>query len=94
MVVFVVGDIVANEGSEAKLKEELQKLLEPTRAEDGCIQYDLHEDLTDSGHFIFYEQWETKEHLQAHFQSPHAMALGEKAGDLVKSLKVSQLKKL
>jgi len=32
-------------------------LIEPTRREDGCAQYDLHVHTEDPGRFLFYENW-------------------------------------
>lgn len=42
-----------------------------TEQEDGCITYRFYEDLTEPGRFLIYEQWESKEHLAAHFNTPH-----------------------
>ncbi|MEL6675942.1 MAG: putative quinol monooxygenase [Bacteroidota bacterium] len=53
---------------------ELIKLLAPTRQEAGCINYDLHQDLEDPTHFVFYENWESAEHLLAHSKSAHIEA--------------------
>src|SRR5689334_15311839 len=38
----VVAELVAKPGMEEDLRRELMKIVEPTRNEDGCIQYDLH----------------------------------------------------
>ncbi|MEM6689375.1 MAG: putative quinol monooxygenase [Planctomycetota bacterium] len=53
------------------VKSELEKLVDPTRAEEGCVQYDLHQDNDDSTHFMFYENWESRELWQAHMNSQH-----------------------
>ena len=47
------------------VKSELIKILEPTRVEEGCLQYDLHQDADDESIFMFYEIWETKAHWKA-----------------------------
>ena len=39
------------------VKSELQKLIDVTRSEDGCVQYDLHQDNENPAHFMFYENW-------------------------------------
>ena len=43
------------------VKSELLKILEPTRKEDGCIQYELHQDIENPSIFMFYEIWKTNE---------------------------------
>ena len=53
------------------LKSELQKLVEPTLREPGCIQYDLHQDNLDPAIFLFYENWENRELWQAHMNNSH-----------------------
>jgi quinol monooxygenase YgiN len=37
------------------VKAELEKRLDITRAEAGCINYDLHQDNENPAHFLFYE---------------------------------------
>jgi len=48
------------------VKAELEKLIDITRAEEGCINYDLHQDNENPARFIFYENWESRDHWQAH----------------------------
>ncbi len=50
---------------------ELKKLIPITRAEAGCIQYDLHQDNENPAHFLFYENWESRELWQAHMGNQH-----------------------
>lgn len=40
------------------VKNELIKILEPTRKEIGCLRYDLHQDIDNPSIFMFYEIWE------------------------------------
>lgn len=58
-------------GKRDDLKAELEKLIEPTLAEAGCVNYDLHQGTEDSDYFTFYENWESAEHLDAHLAAPH-----------------------
>lgn len=45
--------------------------VEPSRAEAGCITYHMLRDRHDPTLFIFYEVWQTKEHLATHSALPH-----------------------
>ncbi|MCZ4279687.1 putative quinol monooxygenase [Kiloniella laminariae] len=56
------------------VKAELQKLIPITRAEKGCLQYDLHQDNDDPCHFVFVENWTSRALWQDHMQAPHLAA--------------------
>ncbi len=49
----------------------VQELINETRKEEGCIYYGFHQNEKDPTHFSFIETWETREHLDAHFESEH-----------------------
>jgi len=53
------------------VKTELEKLVPVTRAEEGCLQYDLHQDNENPAHFMFYENWESRELWQVHMSAAH-----------------------
>lgn len=53
------------------VKAELLKLIDITRAEKGCINYDLQQDNENPVHFLFYENWESRELWQAHMGNQH-----------------------
>ena len=71
----IVANIYAKAGKINFVKAELLKLIEPTRAEEGCLNYDLHQDFEDPRHFLFYENWESRELWQAHMKTPHIAEL-------------------
>ena len=67
----VVAKVVARKDSIEAAKAELVKLIAPTRKEDGCIEYNLHQDNEDPSIFIFYENWENAGCLEKHMNSDH-----------------------
>jgi quinol monooxygenase YgiN len=71
----IVARMRAKAGQEARLKKELLGLVAPTRAEAGCISYDLHQSETDPALFVFYETWKSQAELDAHFETPHIKAI-------------------
>lgn len=81
----VVAKLIAKPGKEEELLPMLKALLAPTRAEQGCINYDLHRSHEAPGTFIFTESWASKELWEAHMQSPHLVEFGEKQGALTES---------
>ena len=50
-----------------------------TRCHDGCIAYDVAEDLTDLGLIRFSELWPDNESLDAHLVAPHIVPWREAA---------------
>ena len=79
----VVAELVAKPGNEEEVRRHLLGFVEPTRKEEGCVQYDLHESIAEPGRFFFYENWTSDELLQKHLASPHIAAFREVAGDLL-----------
>lgn len=47
------------------------KLIAITKAEAGCINYDLHQDNINKHVFLFYENWESKALWQKHMENKH-----------------------
>jgi quinol monooxygenase YgiN len=72
--ITVVARIVAKKGAVESVRCELLKLVAPTRGEDGCIEYRLHQDREDPAVFIFYENWESEACLTRHMESVHFIA--------------------
>ena len=70
----IVANVHANSDQIDLVKAELEKLVPITRAEEGCIQYDLHRDNDNPAHFMFYETWESRELWQTHMNAPHLAA--------------------
>ena len=70
----IVANIHANSDQINLVKAELEKLVPITRSEKGCIQYDLHQDNENPAHFLFYENWESRELWQTHMNAPHLAA--------------------
>ncbi|MEU6914065.1 putative quinol monooxygenase [Streptomyces olindensis] len=58
----------------AECAEELERLLlsfvEPTRAEPGAWQYQVHRDASDPTTLVFYELWRSRDDLRKHLARP------------------------
>lgn len=67
----IVANIITKADKVELVKAELLKLMDITRAEEGCINYDLHQDNENPAHFMFYENWETRELWQTHMANTH-----------------------
>lgn len=70
--------VVATVTAKAEFIEEvgaaLKALVEPTLKEEGCINYDLHQSIENSAVYVFHENWQSKEHLDAHLATEHIKA--------------------
>lgn len=84
-VVTVVARIKVKAGLETQALQALQSVLAPTRAEPGCLNYDLHQSLSDPTEFLFHENWTNQAALDAHANSTaeHRLALRQQLGALI-----------
>jgi quinol monooxygenase YgiN len=79
----VIAEIVAKPGQEDRVRAALLELIDPTREEEGCVQYDLHVSDTEPGRFFFYENWTCREALDEHLQKPHLTKFIQSAEDML-----------
>lgn len=94
-MLHVIAKSIAKQDKIEETKKALTALVEPTRKEDGCIQYDLLQDNTNPALFFFIEIWESNAHLDAHLATAHFLNWKEKSAALLESpMEVSLLKKL
>ncbi len=76
--VILTARIKAKEGEVGAVREALLSLVAPTRKEEGCIHYILHQDAKDKTMFMFYEVWKNEAAFKEHGQTPHLQGLGAK----------------
>ena len=81
--VRIVAEFRAAAGKAAELKALLTTLIAPTRAEAGCLQYDLHADLNDPAHLFFFERFVDLAAIEFHNGTPYLKALGAKLEGLL-----------
>jgi quinol monooxygenase YgiN len=70
----VVARLVAFPDKVEELKSLLLSIMEPTRAEQGCITYELLQNQADPTDFTFVEEWESTGLLEQHLASTHIQA--------------------
>ncbi|WP_285419959.1 putative quinol monooxygenase [Pseudomonas sp. efr-133-TYG-5] len=86
-----IATLIAKPGAQATLERALRALVEPSRAEAGCSQYDLHRDLSDPQVFYVIEHWASEEILQAHNASAHFQHFQASAGDCIEHFELKRL---
>jgi quinol monooxygenase YgiN len=76
-MVYLLAEIQAKPGKEQIVKQALLQLLELTRLEEGCQQYELFVDETVTGLFLMQEIWATEQALEGHNNTAHLRHFGE-----------------
>lgn len=66
-----------------QVRAALQDLVAATRAEEGCVAYDLFESGAAPGTFVTIETWRSQDDLDAHLASAHVAAAFAAAGPLL-----------
>ncbi len=70
----IIAQVVAKKESVEIVKSELLKMIAPTRKEDCCIDYRLHQDNYNPAVFILYENWESAACFETHKSTEHYKA--------------------
>ena len=73
MALAVIGHFRLPRERIAEAREAMARVIEATRAEQGCIAYSYAEDALETGLFRVTELWESRAHLAAHFKAPHML---------------------
>lgn len=90
----LVANITAYSGKGAALKKALEALLVPTRAEVGCLQYDLHQNNTNPDAFVYFERWADRDVWQDHMKTDHINTFLETTKDTIAQFDVTELHKI
>jgi quinol monooxygenase YgiN len=69
--VIVISHVHARPGYEAIVRGVLKKLIGPSLAEEGCLEYKIFESAGDDKLFVSYQVWASEKHLKAHGESAH-----------------------
>ncbi len=76
------------------VKSELVKLIEPTRKEEGCLQYDLHQDNDKPETFLFFENWTSRELWQTHMNNENLKAYMEATEGAIENFTLNEMTKI
>jgi len=81
--ITILARMKAKQGMEEEVKQELLSLVGPTRAEAGCINYDLHQSTENRCLFMLYENWVSKRALEEHIGMPYLKAFMKKTKEVL-----------
>ena len=76
------------------LLEGLHRLIAASRAEPGCLQYDLHQQPDHSRVLVMIEQWRDAAALTVHQASAHYQAFGQHFGAQLQGVVLQHLQRI
>ena len=91
MLLTVIAKFQAKSGSEEQVRHALLGMTAPSRAEAGCLNYDIYQSNEDPAFLFTYENWTGKPALDEHMQTMHFKNLGETLKPLLASPMVIDL---
>lgn len=87
----LLAKITAKEEFAENIKEELSKLIKPSRAKEGCLGYTMYTDNKKQNVFYFVEKWENKEVFSAHMSSALIQDYSLKAEGKILQLELTKM---
>ena len=73
-MIIIAGTISVKPETREAAIEACLTMQKATQQEEGCISYRFHADLEDPNTLFLFEEWESQEHLSAHFKAEHMKA--------------------
>ncbi|MSN26925.1 MAG: antibiotic biosynthesis monooxygenase [Geobacter sp.] len=89
--VTIVAKLTAKSEAIETVKAELLKMLAPTRQEQGCLEYRLHQDKDNPAVFVFYENWENRACFEQHMNSRHFLSYVAAVSELIADKVVNKM---
>ena len=91
MPLSVVATITAKPEFRSEVRQALLAVVPPSRAEAGCLQYDLHASRSNPDSFVMIERWQDDATLDHHMATPHFAALGKAIDGKVAGVDIARL---
>lgn len=91
--IVITAILKPKENKADQLLAELNKVLEASRNEAGCLNYVLHQSIEDDT-FVLHETYKDKDALESHVDSSHYKEYRTNTADLVARREVFKLKAL
>jgi quinol monooxygenase YgiN len=87
----ILAKITSDPKESSFVKQELQKLIEPSRSKEGCISYTMYEDSKKENIFYFVEKWASKEVFAKHMSSPLIVDYAKKTEGKILQLELTKM---
>ena len=83
MQLYIFARFHAQAGKEDEVESALTDVLEPSRAEAGCISINIFHSIQDSRLFYLHSQWSDRDAFEAHVALPHTIRFVERVQPLI-----------
>lgn len=87
----IVADIHVNPDHLESVEAAFKVIIEATLQEAGCLQYDLHQDNEKPTHFLFYENWESRELWLVHMESSHIKGFQQATEGMIEEVNLFEM---
>jgi len=71
LALYIFARFEPRPGKTDELREELHRVIEPTRAEPGCVRIQLFETIREPAAFFIHSEWVDEAAFEAHAEMPH-----------------------
>jgi quinol monooxygenase YgiN len=90
-VVVIGGRFKVKPERRADMVKLATSLYSPSRSEKGCLHYSCYQDAGDPDSFLFFEEWESQEAIDKHFQTPYFQDFMKRFPDMIVGTPVIKL---
>ena len=87
----IVAKVLAKTEKKDFVKQELLKLIKPSRAEEGNTGYNLYQDNEDEKLFVIVENWDKRKSWEKHMGTPHLIEYMKVAEGAVAELIINEM---
>jgi len=85
MPLYIFARLEPKPGKEPQLRDELMRVLEPTRAEPGCLRIHFYESTRGPSVCFIHSEWIDEAAFDAHVELPHTQRFNGAVADLLTS---------
>jgi len=78
----VIAHLVAKPDKIEDTRAFLLSMIDKTRTEPGCVDYDLHQDDANPAEFTFYENWTSRAEWDKHMEMPYLKEFAARKNEL------------
>lgn len=92
--IVIVATLKVKPECKPEVVQYLRGLVAKSRAEEGNVQYNLHQNTQNANELTFIEIWASQEAIDAHNQTAHFKAFKDYIGDKVTALDISLMQQI
>jgi len=81
-MIKIVAKSVVKDGEKDQYLKVAKELIEKSKKEEGCISYELFEDINDASVLTFIEEWKDSDAINSHNNSEHFTRIVPLLGEL------------